>query len=107
MSTEDIRIFETKIIPFREGKKLTVTELPERILRYKFNNYESKNSLFQLNNNFKIIYPNIEIMGMQPNMIMNLDEKFSNIDCFDSNFLSNYPVIIIILINFLIFKDRN
>ncbi len=31
ISNEDLKIFETKIIPFREGKKLSVTELPSNM----------------------------------------------------------------------------
>ena len=86
-----MKMFETKIIPFREGKILTVTELPGNIIRYKFNNTEK--NIFQLNlQNLNIINSNNDYLGSQPKLLVNLDEKFSRVDCFDTNFQSNYHV---------------
>lgn len=80
-----MKIFETKIIPLREGKKLNVTEFPSTIIRYKFNNYEK--NIFTMN-----INPNIDQIESQSKLLVNLEERFSKVGCFDTNFQSNYQV---------------
>jgi hypothetical protein len=91
LSSEDLKIFDTKIIPFREGKILTVTELPNTIIRYKFNNFEKNFS--QLNiQNINMINSNNDYILSQPKILTSLEERFSKVDCFNSNFQSNYRV---------------
>lgn len=91
LSNEDLRIFDTKIIPYREGKILTVTELPKIIIRYKFNNFEK--NFFQLNTqNLKILNSNNDNNETKNKLLLNLEERFSKVDYFDTNFQSNYQV---------------
>lgn len=89
-----MKIFETKILPHREGKLLTVTESPQIIVRYKFNNYE-RNTLFSnLNSqNSKYVNSPSPFAVEQPKILLSLEAKYSNLNCFDSNFQTNYPVI--------------
>jgi len=89
ISNEDLKIFETKIIPFREGKKLSVTELPSNIIRYKFNNLDK--NLIQLNSENL----NNDHQGCQSKLLYNLEERFYKVDCFDTNYQSNYKVLYI------------
>jgi len=93
LTAEDLKIFETKILPYREGKILTVTESPEIIVRYKFNNYERTTLFSNLNSqNSKCLNSPSPFGVEQPKILLSLEEKYSNLNYFDSNFQSNYPV---------------
>ncbi len=42
--------------------------------------------------NLMIINSNNEHLGSQPKLLVNLEERFSKVDCFDTNFQSNFQV---------------
>lgn len=103
-----MKFFDTKIFPFNKSKIFNVTELPESIIRYKFqdiNNNSRISSLFSNQENFKVI--NNESINNSPMklntlkdnnnnevnpLLVSLDQKFKNMENFDSNFLSNLNV---------------
>jgi hypothetical protein len=72
---------------------LNVTEIPNSIIRYKVLSNERNSILGGTTSGVKL---NSHFDGSEQNkanlMLMSLDKKFYNVDCFDSNFLSNYPV---------------